>query len=78
MGFTGQRAQAHAPGAEPLTDALHALHLIQGKRRRCSLELEQIAQRRHRTVLKQAAVGGEMVVPGPLLHSLVQGLGHLR
>ena len=78
MGFTGKSAKAHATGAEALADALHTLHLLQGHRCWRQLELHQIAQSHHRTVLQQRLIRGEVVITRPLGHRLVQCLGQFR
>ena len=78
MGFTGQSAKAHATGAEALANAFHTLHLIQGHRCWRQLELHQITQSHHRTVLQKRLIRGEVVVTRPLSHRLVQCLGKFR
>ena len=77
MGLPGECTEAHATGAEAGADAFHALHLIQGQRRRSQLELEQIAEGRDRTVLQQGLVGREVVVTGTGLDRRMERLGHL-
>ena len=77
MGLSGEGPEAHATGAEAAADALHALHLVQGKGRGGGLELQQVAQGGHRPVLEQCLVGGEVVVARARLNGGMEGLGHL-
>ena len=77
MGFARQRTEAHSACAEAGADALDALHLIERHWGGSQLELQQVPQGHHRTVLQQSLIGGKVVVTRALGHRLVQCLRKL-
>ena len=77
MGLPRQGTKTHPTSAKSAEQTFHAFHLIEGKRSRSDLELQQITQRSNWTVLQQCFVGGKVVVSRASFHGSVQRLRHI-
>ena len=77
VGLRRQRAQGDAGGVETLEDVLQRLDLVQRQRLLGDLDLEQVADHRHRTLVDQRGVLLELGIVA-LLHGGLQGVDHIR
>ncbi|MCY1511462.1 hypothetical protein D9M68_458830 [compost metagenome] len=77
MGFRGQRAEGDTGGVEALEDGFQRLDFVQAQRLRRFLDLQQVADHRHRTVVHQRGVFLEQLEVA-LLHGSLQGVHHVR
>ena len=77
VGLRRQRAEGDAGGVEALEDGAQRLDFLQRQRLLGDLDLEQVADHRHRTLVDQRAVVAEARVVA-LLHGLLQQAHHVR
>ena len=77
VGFRRQGAEGNPGRIEALEDHLQRLDLIQRQRLLGQLDLQQVADHRHRTGVDQRGVFLEFLVAA-LLHSGLQGIDHVR